>query len=88
MTRRRERGERRGGAGRWIAKKTRVEMGEAGERGALGRGKEGPEITQCGGNKGGKMDEKGGGRVEERGEPGMAASVQTGHLDQMMRYGQ
>jgi hypothetical protein len=83
MMRREERGERWGGVGRWIGKKTGAEMGEAGERWAMGRGKEGPEITQCRRNKAGKTDEMGGGRVEDRGEPGMVASVQAGHLDQM-----
>jgi hypothetical protein len=33
-------------------------------------------------NKGGKMDKCGRGRVEEREEPSMVASVQAGHLDQ------
>jgi hypothetical protein len=40
-----------------------------------------------GGNKGGKIEKDGGGRVEDRGEPGVAASVRTGHLDQTTRYG-
>jgi hypothetical protein len=88
MMRRRERGEQWGRAGRWIGNKTGAEMGEVGERGAMGRGKEGPEITQRRGNKGRKIDKKGGGRVEERGEPSMAGSVRTGHLEQTMRYGQ
>jgi hypothetical protein len=41
--------------------------------------------AQCGGNNRGKMDKNGGGRVEDRGEPGMVASVQTGYMDQMTR---
>jgi hypothetical protein len=78
-TRRRE---RRGGVARRLAKK-----GEDGERGAMGRGKGGPELITSRGNKGGQMAKHGRGRVEERGEPGVAASVQTGHLDPKTRYG-
>jgi hypothetical protein len=33
------------------------------------------------------MDKNGGGRVEDRGEPGVAASVQIGYMDQMTRDG-
>jgi hypothetical protein len=40
-----------------------------------------------GGNKGGQTGKNGRGRVEEREEPGAAASVCTGHLDPMTRYG-
>jgi hypothetical protein len=58
--------------------------GSSRKRGAMGRGHNIPEMILCGGNKGGKMEKDGRGRVEERGEPSMAAPVQTGHLDQMM----
>jgi hypothetical protein len=77
MTRR---GERRGGAARRLAKKE-----ENGERGVKGRGNEGPEVVTRGGNKGGQQEKHGRRRVEERGEPGAAAPVQVGHLDQQMR---
>jgi hypothetical protein len=70
------RGERRGGAARRLIKR-----GEDGERGAMGRGKEGPEAITSRGNKGGKMEKDGRGRVEERGEPGAAASEQAGLLE-------
>jgi hypothetical protein len=60
---------------------------EGGERGANCRGKEGPESHFCGGNKGSKVDKYGRGRVEDRGEPSMVASVQVGHMDQMKRDG-
>jgi hypothetical protein len=53
----------------------------------MGRGKGGPEVITSGGNKGRQMAKNGRGRVDERGEPGAAASVQTGHLDPTMRYG-
>jgi hypothetical protein len=39
-----------------------------GERGAMGRGKGGPEEVLHGGNKGGKIAKNGRGRVEEIGE--------------------
>jgi hypothetical protein len=52
----------------------------------MGRGKVGPEEIISGGNKGGQMGKNGRGRVEERGEPGTAASVRTVHLDPTMRY--
>jgi hypothetical protein len=71
------RGERRGGAARRLAKKA-----VSGERGTMGRAKDGPEEITRGGNKGGQMGKHGRARVEERGEPGAAASVQAGHLDQ------
>jgi hypothetical protein len=83
----RERGERRGGAARRLGRKSGTEERAAGERGAMGRGKGGPEVLSRGGNKGGIMDKNGRGRVEERGEPGAVASVQTGHMDPMTRYG-
>jgi hypothetical protein len=76
------RGERRGGAAQRL-----VSRNEAGERGAMGRGNEGPEEIKSGGNKGGQMGKDGRGRVEERGEPSTVASMRTGHLDQTMRYG-
>jgi hypothetical protein len=50
----------------------------------MSRGKDGPELIPSGGNKGGKMENDGRGRVEESGEPSAAAPVQAGHLDQMM----
>jgi hypothetical protein len=61
-----------------------VKRGEAGERGTVGRDKGGPEEINSGGNKGGQMAKHRRGRVEERGGPGAAASVQTGHLDLSM----
>jgi hypothetical protein len=53
----------------------------------MGRGTVGPEEIISGGNKGGQTGKNGRGRVEERWEPGAAASVRTGHLDQTTRYG-
>jgi hypothetical protein len=82
-----ERGVRLGGAVWRLEEKTRAGVRGAGERGAKGRGKGGLETAQCRGNNGGKMDKHGGGRVEERGEPGVVASVQTGYMDQMTRDG-
>jgi hypothetical protein len=70
------RGERQGGVARRLARR-----GEAGERGAVGRDKGGPEEINSGGNKGGQMAKHRRGRVEEIGEPSTVASVQTGHLD-------
>jgi hypothetical protein len=70
------RGERQGGATWRLAKKE-----EDGERGAKRRGNDGLEETQCRGNKGGQIRKDGRGRVEERGEPGMAAPMQAGHLE-------
>jgi hypothetical protein len=62
--------------------------GESGERGALGRGNVGPEVILLGGNKGGKIDKNGGGRVEDRGEQrGEVASEHTGLLEQTTRDG-
>jgi hypothetical protein len=72
------RGERRGGVAWRLAKR-----GVDGERGTTGRGKVGPEEITSRGNKGGQMGKHGRGRVEDRGEPSVAASVQTGHLDPM-----
>jgi hypothetical protein len=63
-----ERGERRGGTTRRLRKRSRAGTGESGERGALGRGNVGLEVILLGGNKGGKIDKNGGGRVEDRGE--------------------
>jgi hypothetical protein len=74
------RGERRGGAARRLAKR-----GDAGERGAKGKAKGGPEEKINGGNKGGQMGKNGRGREEDREEPGVAASEQTGLLDKTMR---
>jgi hypothetical protein len=71
------RGERRGGVARRLAKKE-----EDGERGAKRRGNDGPEEINHGGNKGGHIRKDGRGRAEERGEPGAAAPVQAGHLEQ------
>jgi hypothetical protein len=76
------RGERRGGAAQRLTKKR-----EGGDRGVMGSGKDGPEMKPHRGNKGGKMEKDGRGRVEEWGEPGMASSVRTGHLDEMTQYG-
>jgi hypothetical protein len=70
------RGERRGGAAQRLAMR-----GKEGGRGAMGRDKDGLEEITSGGNKGGQMGKHGRGRVEERGEPGMAASEQTGLMD-------
>jgi hypothetical protein len=77
----RERGERRGGTTWRLRKRSRVGIGESGERGALGRGNVSLEVISLGGNKGGKIDKNGGGRVEERGEPGAVAPEQAGLLD-------
>jgi hypothetical protein len=79
-----ERGEKRGGITWRLRKRSRVGTGESRERGALGRGNVGPEVISLGGNKGGKIDKNGGGRVEERGEPGMVAPEQAGLLDKKM----
>jgi hypothetical protein len=76
------RGERQGGTARRLTKKR-----EDGERCMMGCGKDGMEMIPSGGNKGGKTEKNGRGRVEERGEPGMVASVQAGYLHQMMRNG-
>jgi hypothetical protein len=72
------RGERQGEVAWRLAKR-----GEEGERGIMGRGKGGLEEITSIGNKGGQRGKNRRGRVEERGEPGMAALVQTGHLDPM-----
>jgi hypothetical protein len=55
-----------------------------GERGAVGRGKGGPEKANNGGNKGGQMGKLGWGREEDREEPGAVASEQAGLFDKMM----
>jgi hypothetical protein len=75
-----KRGERRGGAAWRLMKR-----GEYGERGATGRGKGGPEEIINGGNKGGQTGKNGRGREEDREEPGVAASEQTGLLDKTTR---
>jgi hypothetical protein len=82
------RGERRGGAAWRLEKKTGVGVRGAGERGVMGRGKDGPEIILHGGNKGGETAKNGRGREEERGEqPGEVAPERTGLLDKMTRDG-
>jgi hypothetical protein len=63
-----ERGERRGGTTQRLRKRSGAGTGESGERGALRRGNVGPEVILLGGNKGGKIDKNGRGRVEDRGE--------------------
>jgi hypothetical protein len=63
-----ERGERRGGTTQRLRKRSGAGTGESGESGALGRGNVVPEVILLGGNKGGKIDKNGGGRVEDRGE--------------------
>jgi hypothetical protein len=81
-----ERRERRGGTTRRLRKRSGAGTGESGERGAFGRGNVGPEVILLGGNKGGKIDRNGGGRVEDRGErPGEVASERTGLLEQTTR---
>jgi hypothetical protein len=62
-------------------------MTDGGEQGTKCRGKEGLESNFGRGNKGRKMDKYGRGRVEDSQEPRMAASVQVGHMHQMMRDG-
>jgi hypothetical protein len=76
MTRR---GERWGGVAQRLAKKE----GDR-ERGVKRRGNDGLEEIHCGGNKGRQIGKDGRGRVEETGEPSMAASVQAGYLEQQM----
>jgi hypothetical protein len=71
-----KRGERRGGVAWRLMKRE-----ENGERGAMGRGKGGLEEKINGGNKGGQMGKNGRAREEDREEPGMVASEQTGLLD-------
>jgi hypothetical protein len=58
-----------------------VKRGVDGERGAMGRGKVGPEEVTSGGNKGGQMGKHGRGREEDREEPSAVASEQPGLLD-------
>jgi hypothetical protein len=70
------RGERRGG-GAWRLVKRRVD----GERGAMRRGKGGPEEITSRGNKGRQRGKNGRGREEDREEPGAVASEQTGLPD-------
>jgi membrane protein implicated in regulation of membrane protease activity len=72
------RGERWGGVV-WRLMKKR----ENRDRGVMGKGKDGLEMTPCRGNKVGKMEKDGRGRVEARGEPSVVASEQTGLMDQM-----
>jgi hypothetical protein len=64
----RERRERRGGTTWRLRKRSGAGTGESRERGALGRDNISPEVILLGGNKGGKIDKNGGGRVEDRGE--------------------
>jgi hypothetical protein len=73
------RGERQGGATRRLGSRN-----EAGERAAIGRVKDSPDMKPSGGNKGRKMGKDGRGMVEERREPGAVAPVKAGHLDQTM----
>jgi hypothetical protein len=73
------RGERHGRAARRLTKRK-----EDGERGAKRSGNEGPEVIPSGENKGRQMEKHGRGREEERGEPGTAAPMQAGYLDQTM----
>jgi hypothetical protein len=47
----------------------------------VGRGNDGPEKMNSGGNKGGQMGKNGRGREEDMEEPGVAASEQPGLLD-------
>jgi hypothetical protein len=54
----------------------------------VGRGKEGPEKINSRGNKGRQMGKHSRGRLEDRGEPSMAASMQIGYLDPMITYAQ
>jgi hypothetical protein len=79
----RERGERRGGTTWRLRRRSGAGRGESGERGALGWGNVRPEEITSGGNKGGQMGKYGRGREEDRGEPGVVAPVQAGHLDKM-----
>jgi hypothetical protein len=76
------RGERRGGAARRLGRRN-----EARERGAMGRGNDSPELISHGGNQGGHIGQHGGGRAEEREEPGAVASEQAGLLDKTTRNG-
>jgi hypothetical protein len=73
-------GERRGGAARRLAKRE-VQW----ERGAMRRGKGGPEEITSGGNKAGQTGKHGRGREEDREEPGAVASEQTGLPDKTTR---
>jgi hypothetical protein len=78
-TPRKMRGERQGGAAHRLGKKD-----GARERGAIGRGKDSPEMTPSGGNTGGKTGKNGRGREQDREEPSLVASVQAGHMDKTM----
>jgi hypothetical protein len=73
------RGDRRGGAAWRLAKKE-----EDGERGVKRRGNDSLEEIYHRGKKGGQIRKDRRGRVEERGEPSIAAPVQAGHLEQQM----
>jgi hypothetical protein len=64
-----------------------VKRGADRERGMMGRGKDSLEEITSRGNKGRQIGKKGRGRVEERGEPSIAASMQIGHLDPITQYG-
>jgi hypothetical protein len=72
------RGERWGGAAWRLAK-----WGEEGERGVVGRGKGGPEEITSRGNKGRQKGKYGRGSEEDREEPSVVASKQTGLLDKI-----
>jgi hypothetical protein len=65
-----KRGERCSRAAWRLAKRR-----EDGERGIMGRGNKGPEKITSRGNKGRQIRKNGQGRVEEREEPGMVASM-------------
>jgi hypothetical protein len=54
-------------------------MGEM--RGVKHGGNEGLEITSGGGNEGGKMDKNSQGKIQDREEPSMVASMHIGHMD-------
>jgi hypothetical protein len=75
-------GQRRGGAAWRLGKRNGL-----GERVAMERGKDSPEMTSSEDNKGGKIGQNCRGRMEERAEPGEVASMQAGLLDQMMGDG-
>jgi hypothetical protein len=62
-----------------------MKRGGNGERGTMGRGKGGPEEIISRGNKSGQIGKNGRGREEDREEPSVAASEQTGLLDTMTR---
>jgi hypothetical protein len=59
---------------------------ESRERGVLGQGNVGLEEITSGGNKGGQMGKDRREREVNRGELGMVAPMQVGHLEKMMHY--